>query len=409
MEKFAFLQELSSLTKFALVMMFFLILPRLAERLRLPNIVGFLLTGVLLGPHVLDIIKPTSHIVMWFSDIGKLLLMFFAGFEVDIEQFKQTRRRSLIFALATFFLPFLTGFIVARNFEYGMNASVLIGSLLASHTLLGFPIVKRLGLVSQEAVLVTIGATIMTDVMAMLVLAVCLPIHRTGFSMESLFLQLGELAIYVPLVVFGLSWIAGKLLNRYGKTDEGRITVLFLVIAVSAELAEMIHLEGIIGAFLTGIAVKRAVHEGGVETQLDIISRVFFIPAFFLTTGFLIDFNMFGRTVIEYPQLVVGIVGGLILSKYLAAFWASHIFGYSGIDRRLMWSLTLPQVAATLAAAVVAYKTMNAAGEPLIDAPILNTVLVLVIVTAVGGTVLVGRYANQFSKGIKEEKTRVKL
>jgi Kef-type K+ transport system membrane component KefB len=406
MDSFAFLQELSTLTKFALVMVFFLILPRLAERLRLPNIVGFLLTGVLLGPHVLDIIKPTSHIVLWFSDIGKLLLMFFAGFEVDLQQFKLTRRRSLIFGLLTFLLPFLAGFLVARNFDYGVNASVLIGSLLASHTLLGFPIVKRLGLVSHEAVLVTIGATIMTDILAMLVLAVCLPIHRTGFSLQSLLLQLGELVIYVPVVLFGLSWVAGKLLGRYGNTDEGRVTVLFLVIAVSAELAELIHLEGIIGAFLTGIAVKRAVHEGGVETHLDVMSQTFFIPAFFLTTGFLIDFQMFGRTVIEYPALVIGIVGGLILAKYLAAWLASLMFGYTALERRLMWSLTLPQVAATLAAAVVGFKTLNAAGEPLIDAPILNTILVLVIVTAVGGTVLVGRYANQFPK-VNTEQTDV--
>jgi Kef-type K+ transport system membrane component KefB len=406
MDSFAFLQEISTLTKFALVMVFFLILPRMAERLRLPNIVGFLLTGVLLGPHVLDIIKPTSHIVLWFSDIGKLLLMFFAGFEVDLQQFKLTRRRSLIFGLLTFLLPFLAGFLVARNFAYGVNASVLIGSLLASHTLLGFPIVKRLGLVSHEAVLVTIGATIMTDILAMLVLAVCLPIHRSGFSLQSLLLQLGELVIYVPVVLFGLSWVAGKLLGRYGNTDEGRVTVLFLVIAVSAELAELINLEGIIGAFLTGIAVKRAVHEGGVETHLDVMSQTFFIPAFFLTTGFLIDFQMFGRTVIEYPALVVGIVGGLILAKYLAAWLASQFFGYTTIEGRLMWSLTLPQVAATLAAAVVGFKTLNAAGEPLIDAPILNTILVLVIVTAVGGTVLVGRYANQFPK-VNTEQTDV--
>jgi Kef-type K+ transport system membrane component KefB len=355
---------------------------------------------------VLDIIKPTSHIVLWFSDIGKLLLMFFAGFEVDLQQFKLTRRRSLIFGLLTFLLPFLAGFLVARNFAYGVNASVLIGSLLASHTLLGFPIVKRLGLVSHEAVLVTIGATIMTDILAMLVLAVCLPIHRSGFSLQSLLLQLGELVIYVPVVLFGLSWVAGKLLGRYGNTDEGRVTVLFLVIAVSAELAELINLEGIIGAFLTGIAVKRAVHEGGVETHLDVMSQTFFIPAFFLTTGFLIDFQMFGRTVIEYPALVVGIVGGLILAKYLAAWLASQFFGYTTIEGRLMWSLTLPQVAATLAAAVVGFKTLNAAGEPLIDAPILNTILVLVIVTAVGGTVLVGRYANQFPK-VNTEQTDV--
>ncbi|MGH8624742.1 MAG: cation:proton antiporter [Gammaproteobacteria bacterium] len=395
MDALAFLHDLPNLTKFALTMAFFLRLPRLAERLRLPGIVGFLLAGVLLGPQVLGILKPGSHIVQWFSDIGKLLLMFFAGFEVDLQRFREMRRRSLGFGAVTFLLPFLAGFAVVRSFDYGLNASVLVGSLLASHTLLGFPIVKRLGLSSREAVLVTIGATVMTDILAMLILAVCLRIHQAGFSTQGLIIQVGELAVYVPIVLGGLSWVARRLLESHGNTHEGRVTVLFLLIAVAAQLAEAIHLEGIIGAFLAGVAVKRAVRGVEVEENLDVMSQTFFIPAFFLTTGFLIDFRMFGQTVVAYPLLVVGIVGGLLLSKYLAASLAGRAFGYDTTERRLMWSLTTPQVAATLAAAVVAFKTLNPAGQRLIDEPVINTILVLVIVTAVGGTVLTGRYAER--------------
>ncbi len=395
MDTLAFMHELPSLTKFALIMAFYLLLPRLAERLRLPGIVGFLLAGVLLGPQVLGVLKTSSHVVQWFSDIGKLLLMFFAGFEVDLQRFRETRRHSLGFGAATFLLPFLAGFAVIRSFEYGLNASVLVGSLLSSHTLLGFPIVKRLGLSSREAVLVTIGATVMTDTLAMLILAVCLRIHQVGFSPQELVVQIAELAVYVPVVLGGLSWVARILLERHGKTHEGRVTVLFLLIAIAAQLAEAIHLEGIIGAFLTGVAVKRAVRGAEVEENLGVMSQVFFIPAFFLTTGFLIDFRMFAQTVVEYPLLVVGIVGGLLASKYLAASLAGRAFGYDAAERRLMWSLTTPQVAATLAAAVVAFKTLDPAGQRLIDEPIINTILVLVIVTAVGGTVLTGRYAER--------------
>jgi Kef-type K+ transport system membrane component KefB len=402
----AFFHEMPGLTQFALVMALFLLLPRLAERLRLPGIVGFILSGVLLGPQVLGVITPDNHVVRWFSNIGKLLLMFFAGFEVDLERFRETRRRSLVFGVLTFLLPFLAGFAVAKGFGYGLNASVLIGSLLASHTLLGFPIVKRLGLSGRETVLVTIGATVMTDILAMLTLAVCLSVHEAGFSLQSLSVQLGELAVYVPLVLFGLSWVAGKLLERYGDTQEGRVTVLFLVIAVAAQLAEVIHLEGIIGAFLTGVAVKRAVRVAEVETHLDVMSKAFFIPAFFLTTGFLIDFRKFGQTVVDYPLLVAGIVGGLVAAKYFAAWLAGRIFGYDLAERRLMWGLTTPQVAATLAAAVVAFKTLNPAGQPLIDESIINTILVLVIVTAIGGTVLTGYYAERLLPASGEDGDR---
>ena len=390
-----FLQNLPGMTQLALTMVLFLLLPRLVERLHLPSTVGFLLAGVLLGPHVFHIIKVDNNIVVWVSNMGKLLLMFFAGFEVNMAEFKKTGYRALFFGMTTFLFPFSTGFVIAQYFDYSVNASVLIGSLLASHTLLGFPIVKKLGLANSEPVLVTISGTIITDVLAMLILAICLPIHQAGFSLPKLTLQLGQLAIYIPVILFGLSWVAHKLLHYYGDSEEARVTILFILIAVAAELAEFIHLEAIIGAFLTGIAVKRAVNDNMVETHLDIMSQAFFIPAFFLTTGFLIDFQKFGRTVIEHPILVITIVSGLLLAKYLATWSTGKVFNYSTDERNLMWGLSIPQVAATLAATVVAFKTFNSAGEPLIDEPVLNAVLVLVMVSAITGTIVTGYYAKR--------------
>jgi Kef-type K+ transport system membrane component KefB len=337
--------------------------------------------------------------------MGKLLLMFFAGFEVNMAEFKKNRHRALFFGMTTFLFPFSAGFAIAQYFDYSVNASVLIGSLLASHTLLGFPIVKKLGLANSEPVLVTISGTIITDVLAMLILAICLPIHQAGFSLPTLALQLGQLAIYIPAILFGLSWIAHKLLHYYGDSEEARVTILFILIAVAAELAEFIHLEAIIGAFLTGIAVKRAVNDNMVETHLDIMSQAFFIPAFFLTTGFLIDFQKFGRTVVEHPVLVIAIVSGLLFAKYLATWITAKVFNYSTDERNLMWGLSIPQVAATLAATVVAFKTFNSAGEPLIDEPVLNAVLVLVMISAVTGTIVTGHYAKRLLSDKNQELT----
>ena len=128
----------------------------------------------------------------FFADVGKLLLMFFAGLEIDLIQFRRTGHRSVVFGLATFALPLTTGILAGLGFGYGWLGALLIGSLLASHTLLGYPIVQRLGLSRDEAVTVTVGATIFTDLASLMILAVCIPIHVAGFSPKAFLLQLAR-------------------------------------------------------------------------------------------------------------------------------------------------------------------------------------------------------------------------
>src|SRR5207342_976019 len=141
-------------------------------------------------------------------------LMFFAGLEIDAVEFRRTGRRSFVFGLATFALPLGTGVLVSLVFGYGWLAALLIGSLLASHTLLGYPILQRLGLARDEAVTVTVGATIFTDIASLMVLAVCIPIHVAGFSAMAFLRQIAELAVYVPLVLFGLGALPQWLMSR---------------------------------------------------------------------------------------------------------------------------------------------------------------------------------------------------
>src|SRR5262249_35647091 len=194
--------------------------PRLGGVIGLPCAGVCRAGGVVLGPSVLGVAPRTPPVAAFFSDIGKLLLMFFAGLEIDIAQFSRSRHRSLAFGALTFALPLLVGLGLGRAFGYGWVASLLIGSLLASHTLLGLPIVQRLGLSGNEAVTVTVGATILTDLAALLVLAICLPVHSVGFRLDSFLVQLAQLAIYVPAVLFGLSALVRRLLRRWGDTRE---------------------------------------------------------------------------------------------------------------------------------------------------------------------------------------------
>jgi Kef-type K+ transport system membrane component KefB len=386
--------HLPILARFAVALTVIMVVPYLCRRVRLPAVVGLLAAGVLFGPYCLQLAPRNGEVAHFFAEIGKLLLMFFAGLEIDLVLFNRTRVRSAGFGVLTFALPLGAGAVVGFLAGYPWVGALLIGSLLASHTLIAYPIVERLGVVRNEAVTVTIGATVFTDVASLLILAVCIPIHTAGFAPDTFALQLLMLAVYVPAVLFGLGWV-GLALFRLTPSKEGQFSFMLLVVAVAAVGAEAINLEGIIGAFLAGLAVNRAARDSQAKHELEFIGNTLFIPVFFITIGFLIDLRAFAETLVTHFWLVAGIVGGLIGSKYLAAAAARRVYGYSRAEGLTMWSLSLPQVAATLAAALVAYETKNAAGERLIGEPVLNAVIVLLVVTSVLGPILTARYARR--------------
>lgn len=204
---------------FALLLAVILLVPPVFEKLRLPGLVGLLAAGVVLGSSGLGFLNSKSETMVLLSDIGKIYLMFVAGLEIDLEQFRRTKNRSLGFGAATFAIPLIAGILVGRWFDFGWNTSVLIGSLLASHTLLAYPIVQRLGVVKDEAVTVTIGATIFTDIGALLMLAICIGVNQgnfTAFDLAKLFISL---IIYASVVLFGLDSL-GRAFFRRSKQGE---------------------------------------------------------------------------------------------------------------------------------------------------------------------------------------------
>ena len=383
--------------RFAIIFGIIVVLPKLTERFGIPGVVGLIAGGILLGPSLLGILSPNGAVISLFSELGKLFLMFFAGFEINLEQFKRVGSRAVGFGALTFAFPLATGVGVGLFLGYGLNGSLIIGSLMASHTLLAMPLVKRLGLLSSNAVVITVGATIFTDITSMLVLAICLSIHLNGFSLSQLMITLLGLAVYVPLVIFGLSWLAKKLFARFS-SSEVRFSILVLIITIASVLAELIHLEGIVGAFLTGIAVNRAVGEHNGEGHiLSVVSQSLFIPVFFLATGFLVDIPKFIDTILHDYTIVLMLVGGLILSKLIAARLMGRFYGLTKPESLFAFSLTIPQVAATLAAAIVSYNTFDATGTRLIQEPMLNAVVVLILVTSMLGPVLTKLYGSKIA------------
>lgn len=273
------IHQLPPLARFSVAMLILFTVPPLCRRVRLPAVVGLLAAGVLIGPHCLQVAPKHGEVAQFFAELGKLLLMFFAGLEIDLIQFNRTRNRSVGFGLLTFGFPLTAGLLVGLWAGYPWVGALLIGSLLASHTLIGFPIVDKLGKLRNEAVTVTIGATVFTDVAALLVLAVCIPIHTTGFSADTFAIQVLELAIYVPAVLLGLGWISRRLFVLK-LSKEGQFALMLLMVALAAVLAEAIHLEGIIGAFLAGLAVNSATRNSEAKHELEFIGNHLFIPVF---------------------------------------------------------------------------------------------------------------------------------
>jgi Kef-type K+ transport system membrane component KefB/nucleotide-binding universal stress UspA family protein len=389
---------------FAVLLVIILAVPPFFERLRLPGLVGLLVAGVLLGPNGLQVLNTKSETMSLLSDIGLVYLMFVAGLEVDMEQFRRTRNRSLGFGSFTFAIPLIMGTVVGRLFHFDWNASILIGSLFASHTLLAYPIVRRLGVVNNEAVVVTIGATIFTDIGALLVLAVCVAISKGEFSAMRLATLLGLLAIYSVAILFGLDRL-GREFFRRSKDDQGnQFLFVLLSLFLAAVGAQLIGVEKIIGAFLAGLAVNDVVGEGPVKEKVEFVGSVLFIPIFFVDLGLLVDLPAFVKS-ISTIWLTAAIVVGLIVSKFLAAVLVKLVYRYNLPEMMTMWSLSMPQVGATLAATLVGYR----AG--ILNEGVLNSVIVLMLVTSTLGPILTSRFAPQLQDssaiGLSDDSSKI--
>ena len=395
---------LPNLAKFAIVMAIIAAAPTLTRRARLPELVGLLVCGILLGPYVLAVAPMNHPIVQFFGDLGRLLLMFGVGLEIDISLFRKAQTRSVIFGLITTIVPQVLGTAYALAFGYGIIPAIVIGSLLASHTLLAMPILTRYGALGLEPVVVTIGATMVSDTLSLIVFGICVSMYTTGFSPSGLTVQIVEVAIFVPLILIGVSRTGSWLLNKLRDNQAGYFVTMLGIMAVAGELADLINLPDIVGAFLAGVAVNAAVSDHPAKEKLEFFGKAFFIPIFFIVIGFLIVPVAVGETIFNKFWLVAGMVVSLILGKGIAAAIAGRAFGYARQASLTMWSLTLPQVAATLAATLVGYNTLNAAGQRLLGEEIFNTVLVLLVVTSLLGPVLTGLFTPGMVK--QEELTK---
>lgn len=368
-----------------------LTLPPLFEKLKLPGLVGLLFAGVVLGKSGLAALDAETETMELLAEIGKIYLMFVIGLEIDLAKFRKTRTRSLGLGLLIFVSSLAGGILVGQLLGFDWNTALLMGAIFAPHTLLAYPIVNRLGVMGNEAITVTIGATIFTDILGLLLLAISVSIHAGEFSLFSLVAQILALAIYAAAVLFGLDW-AGKLyFRRTGDEQGNQFVFVLLAVFLASAGAQLVNVEQIVGAFLAGLAVNDVLGEGPVKEKVEFVGSVLFIPFFFVHVGLLVDLPIFISSLTSSLGITLAILIGVVLSKLIGMYLAKQLYRYSWNETWTMWSLCLPHVAAPLAAAIVARQV------GLVNEAIFNAVIVLMLVTAIAGPIATRAFASQLA------------
>lgn len=402
-----FFEGASIMVRFALVFGLVLLAPKIFQRLKLPGVLALIFIGVAFGPRGLHLFRENGEVLLFFAILGKLLLLFFSGLDIELDELKRSFGKSLRLATLSFLLPTLGGLLIGFLFNYSFLSALMIGILLSSHSIIAYPMLVNMGLAKRESVSVTVGATAITDISSLILFAICLPIHTTGFQWGQFMIQIAFIAAFIPAIIISFRWIGKHVFKQLGNDPAEQMIFLLLVVALAAEGAELVNMDPIVGAFLAGLAVSSTLPNKGIRAQLDTLGNTLFVPAFFISLGVIIDPITVIETVCSHFWLVLAVCSILISSKLLAAWWAGAQLNYSKIDRLLIGSLTIPQVSSTLAVALVAYESLNENGVRLLDAPLLNSILVLMVVSSLLGTILTQHMANKLgsSPPVKEPDT----
>ncbi|HLP89967.1 MAG TPA: cation:proton antiporter [Nostocaceae cyanobacterium] len=373
---------------FAILLVVILVIPFLFERLRLPGLVGLVCSGVLLGPSGWRLFQSESPMFHLLSDIGLSYLIFIAGLEVDLTLFRQQQSRSLVFGGLSFSIPLVLGALVGQFWGFNQNTSILLGSLLASHSLLGYPIISRLGIVKNEAMMVTSGAIIVTELCTLLVLAVCTATAKiTDLSLYKITITLVLIIVYSLVVLVGFDWAGKEFFRRSGDEEGNKFLFVLLSVFLAAMGAQLLGIETILGVFLAGLAVNDVVGEGPVKERLVFIGSVLFIPIFFVDLG--LQINIHTLFDVKYTtKLFLLILASLLVGKFVAATLTKWVYRYNWQEALTMWSLSLPLVGTTLAVALVGYDAQ------ILPTSVLNSAIALLLLTSIFGPWLTKRLAT---------------
>ncbi len=362
---------------FSLILFIILLSPIVLKRLNIPGIIGLIISGVIIGPHGLYLLEKNSAVDL-FSTIGLLYIMFIAGLELDLNDFKSNKNKSFLFGFFTFVFPLTLGFPVCYYLlGYDFNASFLTASMFATHTLVAYPIVSKFGITKNQAVTIAVGGTVLTDTAVLIILAVIMGNSRGNLN-EEFWIRLGvSLAIFSAIMFLIIPRIAKWFFSKLESEKHSHYIFVLSIVFLAAFLAEVAGVEPIIGAFMAGLALNKLIpHSSALMNRIEFIGNSLFIPFFLISVGMIVNINV----ILEGPEALI-IAGTLsvaaISSKWIAAFFTQIVFKYSAAQRQLIFGLSSAHAAATLAVILVGYK----AG--IIDEAILNGTIVLILITCI--------------------------
>lgn len=377
---------------FAVVTMLILTTPLLLERYRIPGAIGMLLAGAILGPNALGILARDQSIVL-LGTVGLLYIMFAAALEIDLIVLKRSKLHSIVFGVLTFALPQGLGALMAYYIlGFDWPAAILLASLFASHTLLTYPIVSRLGLAKNQAVTTTLGGTIITDTAALLVLAIIARMTEKGEIDDVFWFQLGlSMSLYVSVILIGLPRLARWFFRNVRPDGPAEFIFVLASVFVAASLSHLAGIEPIVGAFLAGLALNRLIpHDGPLMNRVQFTGEALFIPFFLLSIGMLLDVRVFFSGFRSWA-VSIGMLGSVLATKWMAARLAGLVFRYNRDEIQVMFGLSVPQAAATLAAVMVGYRI------GLFDDAVVNGAIVMMIGTCVYAPLVVDRHGRNLA------------
>lgn len=372
---------------FFVVLFIILIAPIVMGKLRIPHIIGMVLAGIVIGPYGLNILERDSSFEL-FGRVGLLYIMFLAGIEMDLEGLKKDLGKVTVFGLLTCFVPFILTYLSCVWYlGYPSLASLLLGCIMASNTLVAYPIVVRYGLQRSTVTTLSVGASMLSLLIALVVTAALVG------SMSGDTGTLFWVMFFVKFVVWciAMTWLIRHMtrwfLRRYSDSVMQYIFVL-AVMFISAATCELIGLEGILGAFVSGLVLNRFIPNiSPLMNRIEFIGNAIFIPYFLIGVGMLINAGLLlegGNTILVVA--CIGIFG--TLGKAIAAFLTSFFFHRSVHEGNLMFGMTSAHAAGAIALVMVGVNLEIAPGQHLLGDEALNAVVIMILFTCIISTVV---------------------
>lgn len=381
---------------FFLVLIIILFAPMILGRLHIPHIIGMILAGVLIGEHGFYVLDRDSSFEL-FGKVGLYYIMFLAGLEMDMEDFKKNRTKSIVFGWLTFLVPMGLGIWSSMSMlGYGFLTAVLLASMYASHTLIAYPIISRYGLSRLRSVNITIGGTAVTVTLALIILAVIGGMFKGNVDGWFWGFLVAKVAFLGFLIVFFFPRIGRWFFRKYDDSVMQFVFVLAMVF-LGGGLMEFVGMEGILGAFLAGLVLNRLVpHVSPLMNRLEFVGNALFIPYFLIGVGMIIDVrSLFAGGEALKVAVVMTVVA--TFSKWLAAWVTQKIYGMHSNERSMIFGLSNAQAAATLAAVLIGHEIIMENGERLLNDDVLNGTVVMILFTCVISSLVTERAARRFA------------